>query len=59
MIRYKPVWAGGCYMVQVFNGVESGGYLTQTWHDLNDLRHDMERLDVEPAYPPDVDQAEQ
>lgn len=54
MIRYSIVWTSGSYSVEVFNGVESGGLLSVRWHDINDLRRDMELLDIHPVYPPDV-----
>lgn len=46
--------AGYWYKVEVFNGVESGGYLSREWTDINELRRDMDLLGVPPVYPPDV-----
>ena len=57
MIRYRVEHVDNevGYKVEVFNGVESGGYLSAEWGDINDLRRDMELLDVQPVYPPDVE----
>ena len=56
MIKYLAYQesATGWYMVEVFNGVESGGFLSQQWLDVNELRHDMELLGIEPVFPPEV-----
>lgn len=56
MIRYRTEYdprAGG-FKVEVFNGVESGGWLTQKWWDIDELRRDMDLLGVVPVFPPDV-----
>lgn len=48
MIRYRTEYESGGFKVEVFNGAESGGFLTQRWWDIDELKHDMELLDVEP-----------
>lgn len=57
MIRYKVEREEntGMYMVEVFNGVESSGFLHTHWYEIDELRSDMGKLGVPPVYPPDVD----